>query len=301
MKRCLILCLLACTTFSYAQQPDLSIARVKYAYSHVRDTNNRANPHQEQMLLVFGKNASVFTSHDRIERLKQRINAIKQQNNENSGTSQVYRSSGVPRKLETAVDIYAFTNEKKCFSIELIMANKYVIEDSDLQINWQIAKDTSNVGGINCRKATGRFKGRNWIAWYAPEIPVQCGPWKLNGLPGLILLAYDERRDIQFKLEEMIPVTAENIDESEEVISLGTANSIFTNRQYFGKSIIMPAAIKTTKEDMNRLKEGITKNPQAAMNAMLGGQGTITQRSPSNPIPSNKAINSYNNPIELKE
>jgi hypothetical protein len=34
---------------------------------------------------------------------------------------------------------------------------------------------------------------------------------------------------------------------------------------------------------------------------MLGGQGTITQRSPSNPIPSNKAINSYNNPIELKE
>jgi GLPGLI family protein len=32
------------------------------------------------------------------------------------------------------------------------------------------------------------FRGRNYYAWYAPDIAVYSGPWKLNGFtPGMIL------------------------------------------------------------------------------------------------------------------
>lgn len=58
-------------------------------------------------------------------------------------------------------------------------------------IDWQITEETDNVCGYPCVKATGEYGGRTWNVWFAEEIPSPYGPWKLNGLPGLILAAKD--------------------------------------------------------------------------------------------------------------
>lgn len=56
------------------------------------------------------------------------------------------------------------------------------------EISWEIVSDSiKNILGFECIKATTDYHGRQWIAWFAPEIPVQDGPWKLHGLPGLIM------------------------------------------------------------------------------------------------------------------
>ena len=65
----------------------------------------------------------------------------------------------------------------------------YVYEDSTARMDWTLAEDTATVCGYACRKATTRFRGRDWTVWYTDEIPVDAGPWKLHGLPGLILKA----------------------------------------------------------------------------------------------------------------
>ena len=54
---------------------------------------------------------------------------------------------------------------------------------------WSLTKEEKNIGPYRCKKATTEFRGRKYICWYTEEIPLPYGPWKLRGLPGLILEA----------------------------------------------------------------------------------------------------------------
>ena len=58
---------------------------------------------------------------------------------------------------------------------------------------WEITDSTSNIKGYKCLLAMTNYRGRRWYAWFTPEIPISAGPWKLCGLPGLILEARDHR------------------------------------------------------------------------------------------------------------
>lgn len=56
---------------------------------------------------------------------------------------------------------------------------------------WQILSESKEILGYKCQKALGEFRGRKYIAWFAPSIPISDGPWKFCGLPGLILAVED--------------------------------------------------------------------------------------------------------------
>jgi GLPGLI family protein len=65
-----------------------------------------------------------------------------------------------------------------------------VSEDIPVQ-DWKLHEDTLTVCGYICQKATCRFRGRDYTAWFTADIPINNGPWKFGGLPGLILKVYD--------------------------------------------------------------------------------------------------------------
>lgn len=65
--------------------------------------------------------------------------------------------------------------------------------------NWIITEDTLSVLGYNCQKATAFFRGRKYNAWFTMDIPIDDGPWKLYGLPGLILKANDDEGIFNFE------------------------------------------------------------------------------------------------------
>ena len=58
-------------------------------------------------------------------------------------------------------------------------------------LHWDISTRTDTVLGYECFMAEAEFRGRVWRAWFTYEIPMPYGPWKLGGLPGLILKAED--------------------------------------------------------------------------------------------------------------
>lgn len=58
------------------------------------------------------------------------------------------------------------------------------------EIQWTIIGDSvASVLGYECILAESDYHGRHWKAWFTPEVPMPYGPWKLRGLPGLILKA----------------------------------------------------------------------------------------------------------------
>ena len=73
-----------------------------------------------------------------------------------------------------------------------ISSQGYRYADSLHAQTWTMGDSTREVLGYTCQQATANFRGRRWTAWFATDIPVSDGPWKLGGLPGLILEAYDE-------------------------------------------------------------------------------------------------------------
>ncbi|WP_416446184.1 GLPGLI family protein [Leeuwenhoekiella sp. A16] len=70
------------------------------------------------------------------------------------------------------------------------------IKDKTIAIPWKIQDTTKKIGDYTVQKATAFFRGRNYTAWFTTKIPLPYGPWKLSGLPGLILEAYDTDKEI---------------------------------------------------------------------------------------------------------
>lgn len=93
------------------------------------------------------------------------------------------------------------------------------------EMQWQIGDSTKTILGYDCISAETDYRGRHWTVWFTPDIPVQDGPWKLCGLPGLILEAADSSGQHSFIADgiestsmEMTPVY--NIKEYEKVSRL---------------------------------------------------------------------------------
>jgi len=73
-----------------------------------------------------------------------------------------------------------------------------VIEE--IEFDWDISNaDTDTILGYHCMLATTQFRGRTYSAWFAFDVPINDGPWKFHGLPGLILKVEDSKGIFTFK------------------------------------------------------------------------------------------------------
>ena len=90
----------------------------------------------------------------------------------------------------------------KVTTLEAIYPYRYATNEPLAKIDWVITDDTMTVCGLLCHRATGGLYGKEWSVWYTEEIPSPAGPWKLRGLPGLIVKAEDAEGIHCFSLYE---------------------------------------------------------------------------------------------------
>jgi len=129
------------------------------------------------------------------------------------------------------------TEDKSLSVYGVIPPNYYSYQEKTNATAWELTGETDTICGYPCNKAVGRYGGRTWNVWYSPEIPVQFGPWKFGGLPGLIMCAQDSEGIHQFKAIMFRP----------------GSTPIATPR--------MPNCIATTREKFVKAKNHFEENP----------------------------------------
>ena len=96
----------------------------------------------------------------------------------------------LPASTGNLDEIYRNLEQGKFTTYSTVVGTHYLITEDVVIPEWTMYEDsTITVLGMECKKATTNFRGRYWEVWYAEELPISQGPWKLCGLPGMILKA----------------------------------------------------------------------------------------------------------------
>lgn len=184
-----------------AQDIDNVQLRIHYATTFKKWEDSKTKSSDEQILDI-GKNTSKFYS------LWETKNAeIQDSILSRGGTFQDVQNalgkSGYPRSYQYYA-IYKNYPEKGKVTCTDKEFKEYIYEEDLEKPQWKVyPNENMLIANYQCQKAQTDFRGRTWTVWFTTDIPINDGPWKLRGLPGLILKAEDKKGDFLFECIEM--------------------------------------------------------------------------------------------------
>ena len=121
---------------------------------------------------------------------------------------------------------------------EFIFPHEFEGSEPTPDIVWTLTNDTLTVSGYYCQTAMATHRGVAWTVCYTEEIPSSAGPWRLRGLPGLIIKAESEAHTFCLAelRQEHSPITAPeqrpDVQRMAYAKLLKHRNEIYGNRQY---------------------------------------------------------------------
>ncbi len=203
MKIKILFSLLFFTTIVFSQNKGL----VYYGYIEaVLDGN--AKGADSNAYLVFNKEQSYYvTAKDSLEKTA-KINSMTVYKKNYEGKREY------TGKRSAQGDQVVYNIKANTMWSNLYFDKQIYVKDEATKLNWKLSTESKKIGNFLCKKATTFFRGRNYTAWYTSKIAIPFGPWKLHGLPGLILEAYDTEKNVYwyFKSAEYPSNTKENVN-----------------------------------------------------------------------------------------
>lgn len=249
---------------------DTLVFTVQYHVSMTEDVGKPDALTNETMMLRVGQHVSEYYSYtsfitDSVLRADIQAGASQQTISEHL---QQYGFGAISHR------IYKNYPKGKLTLCDRIVMDNYRVEEPMPKISWAIHTDTATVCGYVCQKATARFLGRDYEVWFTSEIPRGYGPWKLQGLPGLILKAEDAKKEYRF--------LATGIEQSKTVRPIEFSETSRRN---------------ISRKELNKFHERFNADPQGFVKSNAPNVKMMVSDEMGNEI--KKMSNPYN-PIELE-
>jgi len=191
---CLSATLFACAKPTNKEKIDKVRYEITYHTKSIIDTTKVDSLgnfiyNEEDMRLDVGEQVSFFYSYSNALYEQQRIEMMNKGN------------FSVPNMRGGSIYWKLFKNfpTGKTTYVDNVFRDGFRVVEPIEQPQWELISDsTARILGYDCQMARCNYKGRQWFAWFTTDIPLDNGPWKLCGLPGLILRAYDAKQQYIF-------------------------------------------------------------------------------------------------------
>ncbi len=228
---------------------------VSYNYKHF---NRRGSEQNHQMILLanpmYSKFYNPITEYlDSLETTPQGKDVYNQMK------MNAFTSGNVKDIPSRIVPMYVFKHKEgdmEVFDGNVASMFRYT-EPYETQ-KWMISDSTKIILGYDCIMAVADYHGRHWTVWFTPDIPIQDGPWKLSGLPGLILEAAEDSGQHHF-----------------------TATGIISTQKQITTNLGADHYEKTDRISMLKALRKFEDNPEVALGISLGISINVHNRTES--------------------
>jgi GLPGLI family protein len=171
---------------------DSAFMNCTYKLNYIIDTLNKSRISTDIQTLQIGKDISKYYSQYLLD-YSVKVKKLTDQGAQNVPSLTNYGACSYEVFKYYPKGKYTVTD----FGTRQIRAN--VHEELIPVIPWVIGNEFDTVLSYRCQKAVTKFKGRTYEAWFTTEIPIGNGPWKLGGLPGLIMKVSDSQHYFNFE------------------------------------------------------------------------------------------------------
>lgn len=223
--------------FCFAQQTlDTAHLKCQYQYYWRNDTLS-GKTRDDLLILQIGGNISKSYSHysnqvDSISALPNGDKIMGKMIDNAMKNGDFMKGNYLHKRMKSY--IYKNYPQGKITVTDGLSLQDYIYEDELNAQDWLFIDSTKTILNYSCQMATCVFRGRQWTAWFAPDIPISDGPWKFGGLPGLIMEVYDLGSQYHFTIIGLQKVENEPIIFSETYV--GSKKFEKTNRLDFLKA-----------------------------------------------------------------
>lgn len=245
---------------------DNSVLSVQYRMTSIDNPQKPSEKKENYMLLQIGKKVSKFFDYFTLM-----SDSIRDSYAENKKSEIETMNKTLP-VLKGTIPLNIIKNypENNITVIDRVpLRGTFKYTEPKTMPKWNLVSGSENICGYDCKKATTTFRGRNYTAWYAPEIAINEGPWKFWGLPGLILKIEDDKQNYVFECV-----------------------AIEKTKKYTPIYIKKLGYIHTTKEKLDKALRAHYANPAAS----IANSGLVTT-----PLPKSVSKARPYNPIELSD
>jgi len=170
---------------------DSAYLKVSYKLTYIKDTTKSDNKSTDLEVLLIGKHTSKYFSQQFAEYNEYVKQLLK-----------LHKESFPGAKEGTlGIEIFKDFNSNKLTATDLVtqMDLSFLYKEDFPKLTWTILNENQTISSYPCQKATTIFRGRKYEAWFTTNIPINNGPWKFGGLPGLILKISDTQNNYVFE------------------------------------------------------------------------------------------------------
>jgi GLPGLI family protein len=251
--------------------------KIYYNLEIIRDTISNKKV-DKQMVLWIDKDSAVFCSNELMIR-----DSVYSKSKENS--EDIYVSND-------EIELMTIKDKNDLFKYNYIGNYLYKTLEKNKTLDWQTKNDIKKINGFTCQRATLKYKGREWEAWFDKSYPIPYGPYIFHGLPGLIVQLHDSKNNYIFSLKEI----AQNTN--------SIAKSFFSS-----SNSNFPRPLTVTNKQLQKIYLSEYSDPYRRMKEKkiiyMIDEKTGEKQNPPNFDKMTKSAQKYirenNNPIELSE